>query len=289
MIKSSLHKFYVPNLRFFEGEGGGAVGGAADNGGGDVGSGATTDGSESGGLNPAWSPMLEKIPGQLHPMVTPYLRDWDKNFQTELQKVQSQYEPYKPFLEQQVSPEQIEQALGLFRLADSDPRRLYDELANYYGYGTDQGQQQVDEGSFDINSGEEGEQLPPELAELRQNQEMLAQVLVAQHQQEQLAAAEKQIDEEIATIKTAHPDLTEDEETMIFQLAAATGQTLTEAADNLLKYKNSAIEQAAASRPAAPSVMSATGTVPGAPPVNPRELDRKGTKNLVASLLQNRT
>lgn len=270
------------NLRFFEGEDGG-TGGAITTGGAEQGGNEGT--SES--LNPAWSPMLDKIPESLRPMVTPHLRDWDKNFQTELQKVQSKYDPYKEILDSGVDPVRLQQALGFFDLAEREPQRVYDEMAKFYGYGQDQGQQQVPDSDDPFDIGDAGED-DPRLAQLQQQQEQILQMFQGQHEAEQLRQAEQQIETEITAIKEQHPDLTEDEEIMILRLATSNQSTLSEAAADLFKYKESIGQQALAGRSNAPSVMSATGSLPGQPPIDPRKLGSKETKDLVTQMLTNR-
>ena len=274
------------NLRFFEGEDGG-TGGAIDAGGQtDSGNSESSSEGAGGGLNPAWSPLLEKIPSQLHPMVTPHLSEWDKNFQTELQKVQSKYAPYEEILGSGVDPQRLQQALGFFELAESDPQRVYNEMAKFYGYGQEDQGQQVQDSEVDDPFGEVDDD--PRLAQLQQQQEAIAQLLLTQHEQEQLRQAEAQVETEINGIRETHPDLTEDEEIMIFRLATSNQSTLEEAAAELFKYKESVSQSTLQGQPHAPSVISATGALPGQPPIDPRKLDSKGTKNLVAQMLANR-
>lgn len=276
-------RFNMRNLRFFEGEEGGG-GGYAGETGGDTGGEQQSGGNESGsGLNPAWNPLLEKLPSSLHGMVTPHLREWDQNFQREMQKVQSQYEPYKPFLEAGVDAETLQAAQQLYQLTEQDPRRIYDELGKFYGYSADgQGQEQqeeIDPADYDDLTQN------PKFKELMQNQEAMAQLLVAQHEQEQLAQAEEQVDQEIAQIREQHPDMSEDEEIMMLNVATQRGINLQQAADVVFQYNESITQRALQGQPRAPSVMSATGSIPGAPPIDPAKLDAKGRKDLVANIL----
>lgn len=279
---TKMHKF-TPFLRYFEGEGGGG-GGVTDSGGTDgiSDSGQPVEQAES--INPAWEPMLKGIPSSLHPMVTPHLKQWDQNFQTELQKVQSQYEPYKPLIEGGADADSLQRALAFYQTVEADPERVFREMQQYYGFGQDQGQQeQVQDSDDELNLGDE--QVDPRIAELMQNQEAMAQLLVSQHEKEQQAVIEQQVETEVDTIKTAHPDMSEEDETMMYRVAIANNITLTQAAEELFKYRESIQQSALAGRSPAPAVMSATGSIPAEPPIDPRGLDSKGTKALVASIL----
>ena len=272
------------NLRFFEGEDGGGGGGSTDAGmSGDGEQQSTDSGSSEGGLNPAWNPLLEKLPSSLHSMVTPHLREWDQNYQRDMQKVQSQYDPYKPIVEAGVDPEALNAAWQLYQLTESDPERIYRELGKFYGYDTG-GQGQEAEADADLVDPDDITQ-NPKFKELMQNQEAMAQLLVSQHEQEELAKAEQRVDEEIAAIKEAHPDMSEDEEIMMCYVATQRGINLEEASKIVFQYNESITQRALQGRPHAPQVMSAGGSVPGAPPIDPAKLDPKGRKELVAQIL----
>lgn len=279
-------KMYTPFLSYFEGEdggGGGVVSDASDSG--DLGESAQVTEQEAS-INPAWEPMLAGIPSSLHQMVTPHLRKWDQNFQTELQKVQSQYEPFKPLLDSGADAESLQRALAFYQTVEADPRRVYDEMTQYYGFGQDQGQQEQVQGSEEVSLGDEDDD--PRYAELRQNQEAIAQLLMSQHEKEQAARFEQQVEADLASVKESHPNMSEKDEIMLYRVAMANGSTLAEAAKELFTYTESIQQSALAGRSPAPSVMSATGTVPGSTPIDPRKLDSKQTKDLVAQMLANK-
>jgi len=249
----------------------------------DTGSGDSDNGGT--GYNPAWNNLMEKLPSALHPMITPELKSWDEKFQQQLQQVHSQYEPYKPFLDNQVSPEALQQAYDLFELINTNPQLVYEQMQSFYGFGgqgqeenNTQGQPQGDE-PFDFNNPEADITQHPQFKALAENQQALAQFFVQQQEAEKLAAAEKQIDAELATVKEQYPNL---DELLIFQTATGGNMTLTQAAQMLNHQYEQMLQQ---SRQPAPRVFSATGGVPAQQPVDPAKLDAKGTKSLVADIL----
>ena len=97
----------------------------------------SSDSNEGSGLNPAWNPLLEKLPTSLHPLVTPELSKWDKNFQTKLQEVQSGYKPYeayKEFVDAGVPVDQLQKAQHLYSLLKENPEFIYNQLKDFYGF-----------------------------------------------------------------------------------------------------------------------------------------------------------
>lgn len=93
-------------------------------------------------INPAWQSVLDKLPAEFHPQVLPTFKEWDGNFA----KVQSEYAPYKPLVENKIPYEAIENSMQLARIMNADPRQVWDELGRRYGFNsTEQGQQQFEE------------------------------------------------------------------------------------------------------------------------------------------------
>lgn len=144
-------------------------------------------------FNPAWNPLFEVLPSefQKHPVIRETLKGWDQNFA----KVQSEYAPYKPLVENNISIEDIQNSIQLSQLLSANPRYVYDELARRYGFATEQGQQQVEEQQ------QEEEENTPNLLELENNpqlkamQEQLTQFQQMFAQQEQ-AREEARIQQE---------------------------------------------------------------------------------------------
>lgn len=256
----------------------------------------TPQGSEqSSGINPAWSPMLEALPTQLHHLVTPHLTQWDKNFQTEVQKAQQAYEPWKPLAESGISPEI---AHGILNLMNTNPQALVENMINYYGLDLGQGQQNPEgtpnspldvldldqiqdpnaQQQFDITQHPQFQQLQ---LQVQQFQDYFAQ----QEQQKIQERANAEIDAEIAEIKKAHPDV--DEKALIMFAANTPGiENMQQAYDSMVAYNQQVLQ----SRPTlgAPPVLAPGGGTPAAPTADVAHMDRKDTRNLVAQLLEAR-
>lgn len=243
-------------------------------------------------INPAWNPVLEKLPPSFHPAITPHLQEWDKNFNTKLAEVQQRYEPYKSFVDNSVSADDIQMALNIVKEIDTNPQQFYQQMQDYFGFGAGQGQQQQQSPAaaqpnadpnfgFDIQPDDELTQ-NPKIQELMQNQQALAQAVLAQREQAQLEQHNRQIEADLAEIKQTNPNV---DELMLFRIATGQGVDLKQAATILQQYNESVLT--ASRQVAAPPVFNpAGGGVPAAQQPDPAKLNGRETKNLVAEILK---
>lgn len=158
-------------------------------------------------LNQAWNPLLEKLPSGLHNLVTPTLKEWDRNYSESIQKVHSQYAGYKPFLDQQVDPDAINNALLISNALDNDPQGLISQLIDYYKYqapqqAVEQGQgiqpqdESVDEGiQYDVTQ-------HPEFQRMSKLVELMGQNTLQQNEQLLQQQMDEQVDKDFAEAKT---------------------------------------------------------------------------------------
>jgi hypothetical protein len=180
--------------------------------------------------NPAWNAILEPLPQEFHKQIMPKLQEWDTNFA----KVQSDYAPYKPLLENNVPYESVQKAFQLAALINSNPRAVYDDLGQRFGFNSGQGQQQVDEDDDDQEPnpqdiGGEGFDITkhPQFVQLQNVVNQLQQGITQQQQsvqQAQLEAqAQSEIDTEFRTLEAKVGKLPEDIKTEIVRRAMLIG------------------------------------------------------------------
>lgn len=160
-------------------------------------------GNTTGG-NPAWSPLLEKVPAPFHNEITPFLSEWDKNFE----KVQSQYAPYKQIIEQGIKPEDINNSLQLAQLINANPRLVYDQLAQRFGYNSGQGHEEdTNEDDPDDDEDENNFTNPMDNPQLRpyiEQQQQMAEYLERQQAEQRERQLDNEIQQEWNAIEKSH-------------------------------------------------------------------------------------
>lgn len=162
-----------------------------------------SEGTGNTGGNPAWTPLLEKIPTPFHDEIKPFLSEWDSNFN----KVQSQFAPYKPIIEQGIKPEDINQSLQLARLLSANPRLVYDQLAERFGFNSGQGREEETNEEDPEDNEENNFDNPmddPRLAPFIQQQQQMAEYLQQQQAIQQEQQLQQEIQQEWQSIEKAH-------------------------------------------------------------------------------------
>lgn len=111
-------------------------------------------GGDDSGFNPAWNPVLNEIPSEFHNKIAPHLSEWDQNYHAGLEKarneVQSQFEPYKQFLDEGVDPEELMRARSIYQAIENDPQGVIEALQQAAGLDNS-GQGYDDEEHYDPN------------------------------------------------------------------------------------------------------------------------------------------
>lgn len=102
--------------------------------------------------NPAWDPILNLIPEQLHSQVIPHLSKTDKH----VQQLQQTYAPYKSFIDQGITPEAINQGLTLGQAIAQNPQAVYDQMRNQFGLSHAEAIQALEDNEDEDGQGLEG-------------------------------------------------------------------------------------------------------------------------------------
>lgn len=217
-------------------------------------------------ISPAWQEVLDKLPSEFHPQITPKLNEWDQNFA----KVQSEFAPYKPLIENKVPYEAIENSMQLARYMNADPRAVWEELGKRYGFNSaEQGQQQ-----FEEEDQEQEEPDPtdltknPQFAQLQQAYQSLQSQMQATLQQQEEARAQREVENEWNTLETKlGSKLNDDVRTEIVRRAVYIGDqrgdgnySIEEGYNDYAAWVNRVRNQRANNT--APSVLSGNGGQP---------------------------
>lgn len=225
--------------------------------------------------NPAWQPFLEAVPQEYHEKVTPLLQEWDKNVNNRFEKVHSDYADFKPFKDNGVTRAQLEQGLNLLNAISADPLQVYKAMKEAYKFEDDtapagQGQQ---EPKVDEEPWKKGYE------ELRTNYETVAKVLVAKQEAEENARQDKILADEFDRLKTAYGSY--DEEWVLAKLMVDPRKTPEAAVKEFKAWES---QQQARFGPK-PLFITGNGGVPSGN-VDPRKLNDRQTRDLVAEMLQ---
>lgn len=252
---------------------------------------------ETGGDNPAWNSLLEKLPSSLHELVKPDLKEWDSGVTKKFQEIHDQYAPYKSFAEQKIEAEELQQAYQLFQALQADPEAVYKRMAEYYGYGTaapvtpTEPATSIPDAPTAIDFGD-----PALNAWVQQQQEksvqqeallvQMGQLLLSERQQAESAQLEQQQaqlwDTESAKAKEKYGDIVDNP--AVISLVAQFGDF-----DKAVAIVKDTIEAelTARSRPPGPTVLSGSGgslPTPDAPDL--AKMSSKDTRNLVVEMLK---
>lgn len=235
--------------------------------------------------NPMWSPLLEQLPQSLHGMVTPHLKEWDKNYTQSMQKVHSQYEPWKPFIENQVDPNVAYQSWQAIQNLEANPQGFVEAIIEHYGLQqmlAEQGQQEA------FNEGEE-ELAPfdiaqdPEFQRVTGITEQMAQLLLTQHQQQQESQFDALVDQDLAAAKDKHGEFDEDYVLQRMAMLEEDADTAVQAYQNMV---NNVVAKSRNPGAGAPVIMGSGGGTPSTA-TSLANLQPKDRRALIAQTLAN--
>jgi hypothetical protein len=250
----------------------------------DVTAGTSGEGNTDTGGHPAWKEILDQLPEEFHPLVTPKLEAWDSGVQTRFQNLQSQYEPYKTFIEQEVDPDYLVQAAQLAAAIEQDPERVYKALAEAYGYG--QGVADTTEVTDPDDTDDPDDPIAARLAEHERMLERMAEAYMADQNARETQEGEAVLDEYMAALHEAYPKGFDDQYVLNQIAAGVDGQDAVEGFYKLVESYGGNVNTAdTPSAPSAPPVMSSGGGSPS-DRVDPRKLGNADTEQLVAELLR---
>ena len=151
---------------------------------------------------PPYHQQLEQIPEGFRPLVEPVFKDWDAQVTKKLQEVHSRYEPWKQFVDAQIEPGQVQEAMQLMELFLTNPQHLYQAMGERLGFaaqqaGAEQGQgadeEEIDLGDtpqFDLEKDPRFKAYAQQQQQLQHQQQIILEQMQAARQQQEEAEAE---------------------------------------------------------------------------------------------------
>lgn len=237
------------------------------------------DSGQQGG-NPAWQPLLADLPQELHAKVTPHLQNWDRGVNDRFQKVHSEYEPWKDVIKSGAEPDVAKFALNLLNQLEQDPALVYKAIGDYYKLGTPE-PQLPKQGPVEP---ETPDPVKTQLDELARQNQIMAQVLVQQRENEvraqQQAKADAALEEELTAAKKKFASYGDFNERYVLSMMQS-GMTAEQAAQDYFNWRAEEVKKGAPR----PLIVGSGGGMPGQN-ADTRKMDDRGVKNLVADMLR---
>lgn len=192
--------------------------------------------------HPAWQPILDtlnELPDDfrqvIEPKIRPELENWDKGVQGKLQEVRSQYDPYKPLVENNVPMERVQQALWLAQQLDENPQGVVDQAIKAFNLDYAPAQQQQapqrnssvdDDYEFGDDDDDDYEEQPrrrqqqatdplaglenhPAFQQMKQKADELDRMLSQQRQELEQEEASTQLEQYLGELKQTHGEFDE--------------------------------------------------------------------------------
>lgn len=238
---------------------------------------AGTGGDQAQG-NPNWNEFLSVVPQDLHPQVTPILEKWDKGVNDRFQKVHSEYEPWQPIVKSGVDPQTVQFGLNLINAIESDPYTVYSALQEHYkndprfaaaANGTKPEQGQVEPTETDPYQ--------KDIAEIKRQNQVMAQHLVQQRERELAAQQDAQLEQELSAAKQKYGNYDERYVLALMQ----NGMSADEAVQSFQQFVSNEAKKYAPK----PLIMGTGSGIPSQG-LDVKKLDEKGRRNLAMQMLQ---
>lgn len=197
------------------------------------------------------------------------------------------YAPLKQWEELQksgVDPQFVGTAIDLYRTIENNPRATYDAIGKYLGISPQEAQQVVQQ--IQEDDGEDEDPRDARMNRLQQQYDTMAQLMVAQRQQEtqqkMVASEEAKLERELKALEAKHGAENVNQREIIMRMLQfdMTAEQAFEDFESLA----SGIRQ----RRPSPMVMSGSnGSSVPRQTIDPKTLSRADTKSLVVQMLQN--
>lgn len=241
--------------------------------------------------NPAWQELFSVLPDSLHGVAKPVLDKWEQGTQAkfnEYAETTKKFEPYQQFVDSGIPADQIEQALAVAQLIDSNPQQFMEQMQAFFGEQAGSTQQQATQQQQTGNTpdySEFGEQpfsleSDPNFQKIQQQQDIIAGFLAQEQEAKLKAEADAALESEITRLKGSYGEF---DEQYVFGLAL----NGVDMEDAVKRYKT--LEDSIRQRPAPdaglPSIMSPGGGSP-VEQVNPADMSPEQRKAYVMQALK---
>lgn len=233
------------------------------------------------------NPFLNNIPEPDREVVGKYIQDWDRGVTNRFQEIHEQYRPYKELEKQYGGWDNVQAAMEVYDLLETNPKYVYEEIGKQLGLTG----AEVKEAVETDNKAPSGTKIPDELSEFLgplqkqiEQQQQVLQALAQQTVQSTTAQREAQedamLDKLLADMHEAHGDFDEDYVLLMMHNDMEPEDAIQAWQDMLGQYTGNENQQRFAPLP--PTLSG--GQVPGSQK-GVADMDRKDVQGLVANLM----
>lgn len=226
---------------------------------------------------PGNAPLYEGLDAEWNDIVGAFPEDKRAELAPKLKERLDQFAPlkeYEDFSKSGVTPKQINEALDISTLINSNPRQVYDKIAEYLGISREEAKEVVEE----VEEAEEAGD--PRYDAMKKQLDILSQIIVEERQAQTKAQLDAQadaaIDKELSGLKKKFGDI--DEEMVLLYMNK--GLTAEQAYQAYVK-RDSEIRQ----RRPAPTLLGSGQAVPNQR-VDYTKLTSEDTKKWVAQMVE---
>jgi hypothetical protein len=238
----------------------------------------TGDGS-TGGINPSWQEYLNEVPQEYHDKIIPAFEKWDRGVQDRFQKVHSQYEPYKQFIDSNIDAQTLQFGVNLLNMIEQNPKLVYDNLGSYYKFNeTANSNGSGGQGQTDLET--ENDPYSEKISNIERQNQIMAAHLLKQQEERQLAEAEAELDRELTELQTKYKAQGGFNEQFVLAMMN-NGMDAEEAVKQFYAFRDAEVKKYAQR----PLIMGSGGGIPQFN-TDVRKMDRQGANNLAIQMLR---
>lgn len=242
------------------------------------------------GGNPAWNDVMQHIPEDKRQEVVPHFQKWDQH----VNELNEKYSAWENFNKSGIDPEQVQYALQVASLIESQPQAVYDKIGEYLksqGITVNGGQavtepQPTSAGTEGLTQEEFDLLKHPEYIKTKEQLDRVTQIMLQEHESRQQEARIQEqnaaFDKELAGLKSKHGEFDEGiEREITMRMIADENLTMEDAYNDVMSFIGNVRKVA---RPAYTPI-GAGGSVP-TQPIDPKKMNSKGVKDLVVQMLE---
>lgn len=186
-----------------------------------------TESAPAESVNPAWEGLRSKLDPISFHNIQDDLKAMDSAAQQRITSQNEQLKPWKTFVDSGNTPEKVQQALTIADQLEKNPEAIYQYLGQFLqqtGRMPTSTEIQKADDAGELDDGSQQETEDPRFQQLAQQQQAITAFLEQQQMAQVQQAADAELDVETRSLRAAHPELSDDDQTEIIRRAAFVAQ-----------------------------------------------------------------